>query len=217
MPDDATVVVVAGPKIDYLPPEVDAAPRATCRRGGKLLLLIDPPDKADAPPLTNLIALAQEWGIEVGNDLVVDASGLGQLIGADAAVPIAMPSNPPHAITSDFRPDDGVSARPIGHADRRRRRTARRRRSCSRPARRAGPRPTSRGCSRPASRQPDPDKGDKAGPDLDRRGRLGRRAATRRAGADAGRAEAGDARRRRRRQRLRVERRDQHPRQPRLS
>lgn len=101
VPDDAAVVVVGGPKIDYLAPEVDLL-RGYLRRGGKLLLLIDPPDKAEAPALTNLIAFAREFGIEIGNNVVVDASGLGQLFGANEAVPIAMPSNPPHAITRDF-------------------------------------------------------------------------------------------------------------------
>jgi ABC-type uncharacterized transport system involved in gliding motility auxiliary subunit len=102
VPDDATVVVVAGPKTDYFAPEVDAL-RASLKKGGKLLLLLDPADKADAPPLTNLIALAREWGIKVGNDIVVDASGMGRLINAGPEVPIAMPSQPPHAITKDFR------------------------------------------------------------------------------------------------------------------
>jgi ABC-type uncharacterized transport system involved in gliding motility auxiliary subunit len=102
VPDDATVVVVAGPKTDYLAPEVDAL-RAFLKKGGKVLLLLDPVDKADAPPLTSLVALAKEWGIKVGNDIVVDASGMGRLINAGPEVPIAMPSQPAHPITKDFR------------------------------------------------------------------------------------------------------------------
>jgi ABC-type uncharacterized transport system involved in gliding motility auxiliary subunit len=102
IPDDATVVVVAGPKTDYFAPEVDAL-RGFLKKGGKALLFLDPVDKADAPPLTNLIALAKEWGMTVGNDIVVDASGMGRLINAGPEVPIAMPSQPAHAITRDFR------------------------------------------------------------------------------------------------------------------
>jgi ABC-type uncharacterized transport system involved in gliding motility auxiliary subunit len=101
VPDDATVVVVAGPRTDLLASEVDAL-RAYLDRGGKAMLLINPPDKPADPPQTNLIALAREWGVDVGNNLVIDASGLGQLIGAqDAAVPVAMPVL--HAITNNFR------------------------------------------------------------------------------------------------------------------
>jgi ABC-type uncharacterized transport system involved in gliding motility auxiliary subunit len=100
VPDDATVVVIAGPTVDYLAPEVDAL-RAYLGRGGKLAILLDPPSKADAPEPKSLIALAKEWGIDVGSDLVLDTSGLGQMIGTDATVPIAMPV--PHPITDKFR------------------------------------------------------------------------------------------------------------------
>jgi ABC-type uncharacterized transport system involved in gliding motility auxiliary subunit len=99
VPDDASVVVVAGPAGDFLPGELEAL-RAFLKRGGKLQLLLDPPAKGAGPEPTGLIALAREWGAEVGNDLVIDASGLGQLIGTDASVPVAMPVQ--HAITDNF-------------------------------------------------------------------------------------------------------------------
>jgi len=100
VPDDAAVVVVAGPKIDFFPPEVDAL-KKYLDKGGKLLLELDPPEKPDAAPLANLIALAHDWGINVGNDIVVDASGMGRLIGTDASVPVAA-NYPSHAITQRF-------------------------------------------------------------------------------------------------------------------
>ena len=82
--DDAAVVIVAGPKVDFLPGEIDAL-KKYLGKSGKLLLEIDPPEKPDSPPLTNLIALAHDWGIDLGNDIVVDASGMGQLVGTDAS------------------------------------------------------------------------------------------------------------------------------------
>jgi ABC-type uncharacterized transport system involved in gliding motility auxiliary subunit len=100
VPDDASVVVVAGPQTDLLPGEVDAL-RAFLKKGGKVLLLVDPPDKGTAPQPVNVIALAHEWGVDLGNNMVVDASGLGQLLGTNASVPIAMPVQ--HAITNNFR------------------------------------------------------------------------------------------------------------------
>jgi ABC-type uncharacterized transport system involved in gliding motility auxiliary subunit len=102
VPEDATLVVIAGPKTDYFAPEIDAI-RAFLRKGGKLLMLLDPPDSASAPALTNLIAFAREWGVTPGQDIVVDASGMGRLINAGPEVPIAMPVEPGHAITRDFR------------------------------------------------------------------------------------------------------------------
>ena len=64
MPDDAAVVLVAGPKVDFLDPEV-AALRAYLAKSGKVLLALDPPDKPNAPPLANLKALAHDWGIDL--------------------------------------------------------------------------------------------------------------------------------------------------------
>jgi ABC-type uncharacterized transport system involved in gliding motility auxiliary subunit len=100
VPDDASVVVVAGPHTDFFPPEIDALKKYLAK-AGKLLLQLDPPDKPDSPPLTNLIALAHEWGMTVGNDVVVDVSGMGRLIGTDASVPVAA-TYPSHPITQHF-------------------------------------------------------------------------------------------------------------------
>lgn len=101
VPDDASVVVVAGPKVDFFAPEVDAL-KAYLGKGGKLLLMLDPPDRPESAPLTNLIALAHEWGIDLGNNVVVDVSGMGQLFGASEAVPVAA-SYPSHPLTQRFR------------------------------------------------------------------------------------------------------------------
>ena len=100
VPADATVLVVAGPSTDLLPTETDLL-RDYLEGGGKLLLMLDPPDTDDDPLQPNLVALAGEWGIELGTDVVVDASGVGQLLGTDASVPVAA-TYPPHAITDDF-------------------------------------------------------------------------------------------------------------------
>ena len=100
VPEDATVVVVAGPQTDLLPGEV-AALRVYLDRGGKLLVLIDPPSDSAAPEPEGLLGLLREWGIELGTDVVVDASGMGQLLGADASVPVVA-NYPFHPITDRF-------------------------------------------------------------------------------------------------------------------
>ena len=101
VPDDAAVVIVAGPKTDFFAGEIDALKKYLAK-SGKLLMELDPPDKTDSPPLTGLIALSHDWGIDVGNDIVVDVSGMGQLIGTDQSVPVAA-SYPSHAITARFK------------------------------------------------------------------------------------------------------------------
>lgn len=100
IPSDAAVLVVAGPATDLLPPEVELL-RAYLEGGGKMLFMIDPPEGPDAARRDNLLGLIEEWGIEVGRDLVVDVSGVGQLLGTDATVPVAA-SYPTHPITDRF-------------------------------------------------------------------------------------------------------------------
>lgn len=100
VPDDASAVVLAGPRTDLLAPEIDALQRYL-ERGGKLIGLIDPPDAADTPPLAGVEGLLADWGVVLGRDVVVDVSGVGQLIGTDASVPVAA-SYPNHAINDGF-------------------------------------------------------------------------------------------------------------------
>jgi ABC-type uncharacterized transport system involved in gliding motility auxiliary subunit len=101
VPDDASVVIVAGPRTDFFPAEADAL-KKYLDKAGKVLLMLDPPDKANAPPLTHLLAIAHDWGVDLGNDVVVDVSGMGRLIGTDASVPVAA-SYPNHQITQNFK------------------------------------------------------------------------------------------------------------------
>ena len=87
VPDDASAVIIAGPSTDYLPAEIEAL-NTYLGKSGKVLLELDPLDAPDAPPLTNLIAFARSWGIDVGANVIVDGSGMGQLIGTDATAPV---------------------------------------------------------------------------------------------------------------------------------
>jgi gliding motility-associatede transport system auxiliary component len=101
VPADATIVAAAGPATDLFPPEIEALTKYM-KSGGKVLLLLDPPQKADAQPLTNLIAFAKEFGIDVGTNVVVDVSEVGRMMGTDASVPVAA-KYPSHPITEKFR------------------------------------------------------------------------------------------------------------------
>lgn len=100
VPADADVLIIAGPKTDLLPPELDML-KAYLAKGGKLFVMLDPVLKPDAPQLTGLQALLKDWGIQADNDVVLDVSGMGRLIGTDESVPVAA-SYPPHAITENF-------------------------------------------------------------------------------------------------------------------
>jgi ABC-type uncharacterized transport system involved in gliding motility auxiliary subunit len=100
VPDDATIVVIAGPATDFFPPEIEAL-KAYVAKGGKVLVLLDPPSKPGAaqPQLTQFLT---DWGINAGSDIVLDASGVGQMLGTDASVPVAA-QYPTHPITQGFR------------------------------------------------------------------------------------------------------------------
>jgi ABC-type uncharacterized transport system involved in gliding motility auxiliary subunit len=100
VPAEASVLVVAGPKTDFFPAELDMV-KTYLAKGGKILLMLDPPDRIDSPPLTNLIALSHDWDIEAGTNIVVDVSGMGQLLGTDVSVPVAAKYES-HPITERF-------------------------------------------------------------------------------------------------------------------
>lgn len=99
VPDDATIVVIAGPTTDFFPPEIEAL-NAYAAKGGKIMVMLDPLLKGPAQPL--LTQFLTDWGIQAGNDVVLDASGMGQLLGTDASVPVAA-QYPSHPITQGFR------------------------------------------------------------------------------------------------------------------
>jgi ABC-type uncharacterized transport system involved in gliding motility auxiliary subunit len=111
VPDQATALVVAGPTSDLLPPEL-AAIQAYLAKGGKLLLLMDPPATNAAAPMPAFEGLAKEWGVQLGRDVIVDASGLGQLIGSSYDTPVSV-SYPQHPITERF---DTLTAFPLARS-----------------------------------------------------------------------------------------------------
>jgi ABC-type uncharacterized transport system involved in gliding motility auxiliary subunit len=111
VPADASVLVVAGPTTDYLPPEVDAI-RTYLRKGGKALFMIDPAVGESARPMPLLEGLLKEWGITLGHDVVIDASGMGKLLGAGAEVPVVA-NYPSHPVTDNF---DLLTAFPLAQS-----------------------------------------------------------------------------------------------------
>lgn len=96
VPADATVVLIAGPTTDVLPAEAEAL-RRYLARAGKLMILLDPPLGPEAAPLPNLEAIIREWGVEPGNNVVVDVSGATN----EPSIAVAA-TYPLHAITERF-------------------------------------------------------------------------------------------------------------------
>ena len=74
VPADASILVIAGPRTDFLPGELDAL-KSYLARGGKILCMIDPPQPCEPDTVTGLTGLLAVWGITAGIEIVLDASG----------------------------------------------------------------------------------------------------------------------------------------------
>ena len=81
VPADAALVIVPGPRTDPFPPELDALD-AYVRGGGKLLVMADPFQGE------GLRKYLPKYGIELGQDLVVEENPIGRLFGIGPEVPI---------------------------------------------------------------------------------------------------------------------------------
>ncbi|HUQ89333.1 MAG TPA: Gldg family protein [Vicinamibacterales bacterium] len=96
VPDDATIVVIAGPTTDVFPVEIEAL-NAYVAKGGKVMVMLDPLLKGPAQPL--LTQFLADWGIRAGSDVVLDPAG--KKLG-DLSVTIAA-EYPSHPITAGLR------------------------------------------------------------------------------------------------------------------
>jgi ABC-type uncharacterized transport system involved in gliding motility auxiliary subunit len=83
VPADCSVVVIAGPTHAYFPQETEMIEKYLAG-GGKALIEVDP----ETDPKLDSVFLA--WNVKVGNDLVIDASGVGRLFGTGPVVPLVV-------------------------------------------------------------------------------------------------------------------------------
>jgi ABC-type uncharacterized transport system involved in gliding motility auxiliary subunit len=93
VPADASAVIVAGPTRPLLEGEL-AALRRYVEGGGGLFVAIDPRAQ------TNLYALLEEWGVLMGDDVVVDRA---LAVFGQATTPIAQEYDGSHPITAPLR------------------------------------------------------------------------------------------------------------------
>ncbi len=95
VPTDCAVLIIAGPRTPFLPTEVDAL-RAYLDGGGAVMALLDPLYES------GLEELLSEWGVSLGDDFVIDTSGIGSLFGLDFTTPVSV-SYGDHPITRKHR------------------------------------------------------------------------------------------------------------------
>jgi len=85
VPKECTIVVVGGPKRDYVAPAIDAL-KAFVQNGGRLIVNLDPvlnlpPPDGKLGDIPNLVALVAEWGITAKGDVILDMSSASQMFG----------------------------------------------------------------------------------------------------------------------------------------
>jgi ABC-type uncharacterized transport system involved in gliding motility auxiliary subunit len=82
IPADASVVVMAGPATEPFPEEMDKVD-AYLNAGGSVLLMLD-------PAAASLKDFTKKWGVVVGDNRVIDATGMGQLLRKGPDTPLVM-------------------------------------------------------------------------------------------------------------------------------
>jgi gliding motility-associatede transport system auxiliary component len=96
VPDDCTVLAIAGPTRPLGPHEIDAI-EAYLKKGGRALVMFRAPQPDDQVDEGALVKLAGQWGVKAGQDVVVDqvlrlfagpALGLDPLVSDYGAHPI---------------------------------------------------------------------------------------------------------------------------------
>jgi len=104
VPTDCTVIVVGGPRGDYLQPEVDALKKYV-EDGGRALFLLDPPLKIGTQEIGEngaLTSLLASWGVTPNKDLILDFNPVGQMVGLGPQVPLVTHYES-HAIVNEMK------------------------------------------------------------------------------------------------------------------
>ena len=104
IPKDCTVVLVGGPKRDYLEAAVNAL-KAFVEGGGRALFLLDPPVKLardETDENTALTKLLEGWGATLAKNLVLELSPVGRAFGLGPEMPLVM-NYESHAIVRDMK------------------------------------------------------------------------------------------------------------------
>jgi gliding motility-associatede transport system auxiliary component len=90
IPSDCSLLVVAGPRKDYLPQEVDVI-QNYIQDGGRVLFLVDA-----GVDLPNLAKFFTDENVTMANDLVIDQNPIAQIFGTNPSMPLIVKygSNP---------------------------------------------------------------------------------------------------------------------------
>ncbi len=106
VPDDSVVVILAGPRNDLFPPELEAID-AYLGRGGKVLAMANPFQNE------GLKKYLVKYGFQLDDDLVVEQNPIGRLFGIGPEVPIVQLFPLTRSITALKTPPKGVNVQSL--------------------------------------------------------------------------------------------------------
>ncbi|MBI5233682.1 MAG: GldG family protein [Deltaproteobacteria bacterium] len=95
VPEDASLLIISGPKKELLKDELDKITRYL-EKGKSLLVMIDP---GTTPEFSDFLA---GYGFQIGDDIIIDT--LSQVFGANYLVPVVTEYESEHPITEGFKP-----------------------------------------------------------------------------------------------------------------
>jgi ABC-type uncharacterized transport system involved in gliding motility auxiliary subunit len=93
VPDDAAVLVIAGPETNFLQAELDKI-TAFVKKGGRVLFLLDPGGA------NGLVGYLSQFGFKVGKDLIIDT--MSQVYGGNYLTPVVVQYHKNHPVTYGF-------------------------------------------------------------------------------------------------------------------
>jgi len=94
IPDDAALIVIAGPQKKLMPAEIKLL-SAYLEKDGHLFLLLDPETGQE------LSTFLESKGVVLQDDIIVDK--MSRLFGGDYLIPVVVRYNPHHSATKDFK------------------------------------------------------------------------------------------------------------------
>jgi len=117
VPEDCSVVVSAGPFVDYFPYEITAL-KEYLEKGGKAIFMLDPSENVNES-FSRLRSLLEEYGAKLKDDIVIDPNPISFGMNQDPFSPLVSEYNSEHTITKPLKEFSVISflipkARSIG-------------------------------------------------------------------------------------------------------
>lgn len=100
VPSDCSVMIVAGPTHPVFPHELEEIDDYL-KKGGRALVMLRPPQPEDPGINTGLINMVSQWGLKVGDNIVLDKQ-LHLFAGPTLGLAPLVDLYPPHPITASF-------------------------------------------------------------------------------------------------------------------